>query len=96
MDPIKVIFRDFIGEGVEMEQEELNIIPGDMVYARENIAYTPEYSSADFEIRTIPQGTPGILVGIENTYQPQRYMVDFMTKTRLRTLRVYANEIRTD
>ena len=90
------IFRDFLGEGIEMEQEELNIIPGDMVYAREDIAYTPEYSAPDFEIRTIPQGTPGILVGIESTYQPQRYMVDFMTRTNIGTLRVYANEIRTD
>ena len=90
------IFRDFLGEGIEMKQEELNIIPGDMVYARENIAYTPEHSGPDFEIRTIPQGTPGILVGVESTYQPRRYMVDFMTRTNVGTLRVYANEIRTD
>ena len=90
------IFRDFLGEGIEMKQEELNIIPGDMVYARENIAYTPEHSGPDFEIRTIPQGTPGILVGVESAYQPRRYMVDFMTRTSVGTLRVYASEITTD
>ena len=93
MDPNKVIFRDFIGEGAEMEQEELNIIPGDLVYARQNIAYTPEHSAPDFKIRTIPQGTPGVLVGIEKAYQTRHYMVDFITKTRLGTLRVYADEI---
>ena len=90
------IFRDLLAEGVEMEQEELNVTPGDLVYARENIAYTPEHSAPDFKIRTIPQGTPGVLVGIENTYQPRRYMVDFITKTKLGTLRVYASEITTD
>lgn len=76
-----------------MNEEELNVTPGDLVYARQNIAYTSEYSGSGFEMRTIPQGTPGVLVGIEKAYQTRHYMVDFITKTRLGTLRVYADEI---
>jgi len=44
------IFRDFLAEGIDMEQEELNVTLGDLVYAREDIAYTPEHSAPDFKI----------------------------------------------